>query len=186
MDAERDIEDAILLIRARNGDAAAFADFVLRWHGRLRAHAERLTGHPAAADDVTQETWIAVLKGLGRLTDVEAYRAWIYRILSRKAADWIRSRERRRRLDRRFAAEAARSSSEEERSDRIDSLDDAIARLSPPLRHVVLLHYVEEFSVEEVADVLGIPRGTVKSRLHNARKQLRALIEEESNAQTER
>jgi RNA polymerase sigma factor (sigma-70 family) len=186
MDAERDIEDALLLIRARSGDADAFTDFVLRWQDRLRAHAERLTGHPAAADDVLQETWIAVLKGLGRLSDVEAFRAWIYRILSRKATDWIRSRQRRRRLDRRVAAEAARSSGDEERSDRIESLDDAVKRLSPPLRHVVLLHYVEEFSVEEVADVLGIPGGTVKSRLHNARKQLRALIEEESNAETER
>ncbi|MFC1597259.1 RNA polymerase sigma factor, partial [Planctomycetota bacterium] len=98
----------------------------------------------------------------------------------------IRSRQRRRRLGKRFAAEAAVSSGDEERSDRIDSLDHAVKRLSPPLRHVVLLHYVEEFSIEEVADILGIPRGTVKSRLHNARKQLRALIEEESNAQTER
>ena len=186
MDAERDIQDALLLIRARNGDADAFTDFVLRWQGRLRTHAERLTGHPAAADDVLQETWIAVLKGLGRLSDVEAYRAWLFRILSRKATDWIRRRQRRRRLGRRFAAEAVVSSDAEERSDRIESLDDAVKRLSPPLRHVVLLHYVEEFSVEAVADILGIPRGTVKSRLHNARKQLRTLIEEESNAETER
>lgn len=186
MDAERDIEDALLLTRARGGDADAFTDFVLRWQDRLRSHAERLTGHPAAADDVLQETWIAALKGLGRLSDVEAFRAWIYRILSRKATDWIRSRQRRRRLGRRFAAEPVASSADGERSDRIESLDHAIKRLSPPLRHVVLLHYVEEFSVEEVADVLGIPRGTVKSRLHNARKQLRALIEEQSNAETER
>lgn len=186
MDTERDIEDAILLIRARNGDAEAFADFVLRWQDRLRVHAERLTGHPAAADDVLQETWIAVLKGLGRLSDVEAFRAWIYRILSRKATDWIRSRQRRRRLSKRFAAEPAVLAGDEERSDWIDSLDHAIKRLSPPLRHVVLLHYVEEFSVEEVAEILRIPRGTVKSRLHNARKQLRALIEEEDDAETER
>ena len=186
MDAERDIEDALLLIRARNGDADAFTDFVMRWQERLRAHAERLTGHPEAADDVLQESWIAVLKGLRRLSDVDAFRPWIYRILSRKAADWVRSRQRRRRLGRRFAAEAARSSGDEERSDRIESLEDAVKRLSQPLRHVVLLHYVEELSVEEVADILRIPRGTVKSRLHNARKQLRALIEEESNAETER
>ena len=123
---------------------------------------------------------------LGRLSEVEAFRAWIYRILSRKATDWIRSRQRRRRLGRCFAAEAAVLSGDEERSDRIESLDHAVKRLSPPLRHVVLLHYVEEFSVEEVAHILGIPRGTVKSRLHNARKQLRALIEEQSDAEAER
>ena len=186
MDGEKDIEDALLLIRARNGDADAFTQFVLRWQERLRAHAERLTGHPTAADDVLQETWIAVLKGLGGLSDVEAFRAWIYRIVSRKAADWIRRRQRRRRLGRRFAAEAAPSFADEEPSDRIESLDDAVKRLSPPLRHAVLLHYVEEFTVEEVADVLRIPVGTVKSRLHNARKQLRALIEEQSHAETER
>ena len=62
MDAERDIEDALLLIRAQNGDADAFTHFVLRWQDRLRVHAERLTGHPAAADDVLQETWIAALR----------------------------------------------------------------------------------------------------------------------------
>ena len=186
MDAERDIEDALLLVRARNGDADAFTEFVLRWQDRLRGHAERLTGNSSSANDVLQETWIAVLKGLGRLSDVDAFRAWIYRILSRKATDWIRRRQRRRRLGRRFAAEAARSSDDEERSDRIESLDDAVKRLSPPLRHVVLLHYVEEFSVEAVAGILGIPRGTVKSRLHNARRQLRALFEENGNAETER
>jgi RNA polymerase sigma-70 factor (ECF subfamily) len=186
MDAERDVEDALLLLRARNGDADAFSEFVLRWHGRLRTHAGRLTGHSAAADDVLQETWIAVLKGLGRLSDVVGFRAWLFRILSRKATDWIRRRQRQRRLHERFAAEALASFGDEERSDRIESLDAALKRLSTPLRHAVLLHYVEEFSVEEVADILGIPGGTVKSRLHNARKQLRALIEEEENAETER
>lgn len=185
MDAGRDIEDALLLVRARNGDADAFAEFVRRWHGRLRTHAERLTGHSAAADDVLQETWIAVLKSLGGLEDVEAFRAWLFRILSRKAADWIRRRQRERRLHERFAAETLVSSRDENRTDRIDSLDDALQRLSTPLRHAVLLHYVEEFSVEQIADILGIPCGTVKSRLHNARRQLRALIEEENNAKTE-
>jgi RNA polymerase sigma-70 factor (ECF subfamily) len=186
MNARRDIEDALLLLRARNGDADAFADFVIRWQDRLRGHAERLTGQRAAADDVLQETWIAVLKGLWRLSDLGAYRAWIYRILSRKAADWVRRNQRQRRLDRHAAREAVVTSGGEQRSDRIESLDDAVKRLSPPLRDVVLLHYVEGFSVEEVAGVLRIPRGTVKSRLHNARKQLRALIEEQNHAEAER
>ena len=185
MDAERDIEDALLLVRARNGDADAFADFVLRWHGRLRTHAERLTGHSAAADDVLQETWIAVLKGLDRLADVEAFRAWLFRIVSRKAADWIRRCQRQRRLQKRFAAETLATSDDEGQSHRIESLDDALKRLSTPLRHAILLHYVEGFRVEQVGDILGIPCGTVKSRLHNARRQLRALIEDENNAETE-
>ena len=184
MNAGRDIDDALLLLRARDGDAQAFTDFVLRWQDRLRAHARRLTGHQAAADDVLQETWVAVLKGLGRLSDVEAYRTWIYRILSRKAADWVRGRQKRRRLDRRVARDAIVFSDQAGRSERIESLDDAVKCLSPPLRSAVLLHYVEEFSVEEVARILTIPRGTVKSRLHNARRQLRALIEEQDHAET--
>jgi RNA polymerase sigma-70 factor (ECF subfamily) len=185
MNPGQEIEDALLLLRSQHGDADAFTRFVLRWQDRLRAHALRLVQNHAAADDIVQETWMAVLKGLGRLSDVEAYRAWMYRILSRKAADWIRSCQRRRLPGRRFAADGVPSYGEVERVDRIECLEDAIGRLSAPLRQVVLLHYVEEFSVEEIAGVLGIPRGTVKSRLHNARKQLRALMEEQDNAKAE-
>lgn len=186
MNAGRDIDDALLLLRAQNGDAQAFADFVSRWHDRLCEHARRLTGQRAAADDVVQETWIAVLAGLGRLADVDAFRTWVYRILSRKAADWVRRRQRQRRLGRAFAEQAVSVSDSKNRSEQIESLDDALKLLAPPLRHAVLLHYVEQFSVEEVAGILGIPRGTVKSRLHNARKQLRALMEESTDDERER
>jgi RNA polymerase sigma-70 factor (ECF subfamily) len=187
MNAGQEIEDALLLLRAQNGDADAFTRFILRWQDRLRAHALRLSQNEAGADDIVQETWMAVLKGLGRLSDVEAYRAWMYRILSRKAADWIRSRQRRRLPGRSLAAEAAPSPGEpEQRVDRIESLEDAIGQLSAPLRDVVLLHYVEEFSVEDIAGILVIPGGTVKSRLHNARKQLRVLIEEQENVKAKR
>jgi RNA polymerase sigma-70 factor (ECF subfamily) len=183
MNTLRHTEDALLLLRAREGDPDAFTEFVVRWQEQLRSLAWFLTEDQAGADDILQETWIAVLKGLRQLSDVEAYKAWIYRILSHKAADWVRRRQRQRKLRWKSAAERQRLSTQDDRPERIESLEEAVQLLSPPLRHVVLLHYIEEFAVEEVAGILGIPQGTVKSRLHNARKQLRALIEEQDNVE---
>jgi RNA polymerase sigma-70 factor (ECF subfamily) len=183
MNPSQEIDDVLLLLRAREGDADAFTRFVLRWQDRLRAHALRLTDDQVGADDVLQETWIAVLKGLRRLSDLESYRTWIYRILGHKAADWVRSRQRQRRLRWRYAE--AHSSADKVESQHVQTLDEVFKLLTAPLRHVVLLHYIEEFTIEDIAEILGIPRGTVKSRLHYARKRLRALIEEQNIVRAE-
>jgi RNA polymerase sigma-70 factor (ECF subfamily) len=128
-----------------------------------------------AARDVVQETWIGVIRGLRGLRDPAQFPAWIYGTATRKCADAIRANNRRRRLDAQAAGESARPMESLTAEQQID-LATAIRGLPPIHRAAVHLFYREELSVEEIASVLGIPAGTVKSRLHHARDALRRQL----------
>jgi RNA polymerase sigma-70 factor (ECF subfamily) len=171
------ILDELLVLDSQAGDEAALAELVRRWHPRLLAHAFRLTGDQDGAGDVVQEAWLGIVRGLERIDDPARFAGWARRVVANKAADWIRRRQVERRtspldLSTASAAETPGRSSEASRAVR-----DAIAGLDDAHRSVVALHYVEDMSVAEIAAVLDIPVGTVKSRLHTARERLRTALE---------
>ena len=143
----------------------------------LRYAARVLGGFDSAeaARDVVQETWIGVIRGLRGLRDPAQFPAWIYGIATRKCADAIRANTRRRRLDSQAADESARPMESVTAEQQID-VATAIRGLPPIHRAAVHLFYREELSVDEIASVLGIPAGTVKSRLHHARDALRRQL----------
>jgi RNA polymerase sigma-70 factor (ECF subfamily) len=143
----------------------------------LRYAARVLGGSDSAeaARDVMQETWIGVIRGLRGLRDPAQFPAWIYGIATRKCADVIRANTRRRRLDAQAAGESSRAMESLTVEQQID-VATAIRELPPIHRAAVHLFYREELSVEEIASVLGIPAGTVKSRLHLARDALRRQL----------
>lgn len=95
--AERVINE-LLVLEAQSGDEKALSALVNRWQRPLLRHALQLTGHGDAAADVVQETWLAIARGLGRLDDPACFAHWALQILSRKAADWVRQRQRDQRL----------------------------------------------------------------------------------------
>ncbi len=173
----RRIEEELLVIRCQEGDEAAIAELVARWHPRLVRYAWRLTGNESTARDVVQESWIAVVRGIARLDDPACFPAWIYRVLHRRATDWIRGEQRRRKLHGELEnaelirADEARNAPASGSSAGRD-LRGAIDRLPADDKAVLTLKYLEEFSIAEIADALGLPEGTVKSRLHYAREKL--------------
>ena len=178
------ILDEWLVLAARDGNAAAFEALVRRLQPGMKRHAWRLSGNGSAAADITQESWLAVARGLRRLHDPAGFRGWVFRIVTHKAADWVRKQERNRELTKTVASREPMRRSSDLESDAANEagasqrqLRDAIAQLSPELRAVVSLHYGEGLAVADVAQALGIPPGTVKSRLHNARERLRHLLE---------
>jgi RNA polymerase sigma-70 factor (ECF subfamily) len=142
----------------------------------LRYAARVLGGSDSAeaARDVVQETWIGAIRGLRGLRDPAQFPAWIYGIATRKCADAIRANTRRRRLDVQ-AAESSRPVENLTSEQQID-LATAIRGLPPIHRAVVHLFYREEMSIEEIASVLRIPAGTIKSRLHHARDALKRQL----------
>ena len=144
----------------------------------LRYTARVLGGSDSAdaARDVVQETWIGAIRGLRGLRDPAQFPAWIYGIATRKCADAIRGNTRRRRLETQAAAGESSRPVENPTSEQQIDLATAIRGLPPIHRAVVHLFYREELSVEEIATVLGIPAGTVKSRLHHARDALKRLL----------
>lgn len=171
-----DIETELLVLDAQRGDGAALERLVRQWDGPLRRYAGRLTGRSDAAADIAQETWLAVARGIRRLDDPARFRAWVFRIAHHKSADWAN----RQRQERKAAAEAAAhrpAGMAPEQNDEIALLRREIDALPVESHAVLALHYLEGFSIAEIGEVLAIPAGTVKSRLHTARTRLRERLE---------
>jgi len=168
--------DEYLVVLSQSGSSEALDGLARRWTPRLLRYAARVLGGSSddaeTAHDVVQEVWIGVIRGLRGLRDPAQFPAWIYGITTRKCADVIRTNIRRRRLD---ADSAGGRSREETGLTPEHQIDLATAIRGLPLTHraVVHLFYREEMSVEEIASILEIPVGTVKSRLHSARATLR-------------
>lgn len=168
--------DAYLVAAARAGDRQALEELSRRWHGRLLAHACRLSGNPDHADDITQDAWSEILRGLPGLDSAEAFPAWAYRIVTRRCTRSIRTRLRR------SAGEAASAQdpclpttaiSEQETQTDIERIQRAMRKLPSVQSATAALFYVEGLRVAEIAVAMNVPTGTVKTRLMHARNTLR-------------
>ncbi len=171
--------DEYLVIECQLGNADAFRALFRRWNGRLLGHAHNLIGDREAALDVTQESWMGIVRGLHGLRDPARFPSWALRIVANKARDWIRREQSRRRLMEEGAVEPPRPATSDDGDDDLDRLRAGLAALEHDKRLVLRLHYLEGRSVAEIASELGVPPGTVKSRLFNARNELRHRLEEE-------
>ena len=171
------ILDAYLVASARLGDREAFGLLVRRWHGKLVAHAWRLLRDEDAAKDAVQESWAEMLRGLSRLRDEGAFRAWAYRIVSRRCARTIVRNRGERRLAEEMAAMPADEGAEPPSALDVAAVHRALASLPPEQQAAVALFYLEDMSVAEVAVALDVPAGTVKTRLMHARRKLRGAFE---------
>ena len=174
------IFDEYLVVMSQGGSREALAVLVRRWSPRLQRYCARLLRSQELGEDVMQEVWINALGGMARLGDPARFPAWIYAIATRRCADVVRDRVRSRQLNNGVSAlqaigfpENGHGSTPERGLD----LAAAIERLPLDQRLTVSLHYAEDLSVEEVAAVLNVPPGTVKSRLHHARIALKHYLQ---------
>ncbi len=167
--------DEYLAASARAGSHVALGKLAARFQPRLLGHARRLTGDAEAARDVVQEAWVEIVRGIPQLDDATAFPAWAFRIVSRRCARWVRTRQRRRRLDTAYIAEPSETTTRDggERASDSARLGRAISGLPPDQSAAIALFYLEDLSVAEIAVVLGVPSGTVKTRLMHAREKLR-------------
>ncbi len=172
-DSQR-LYDELLVTLARTGDRAAFARLAARWQPRLVRTARRLLRDDDLAREVVQESWVAICRGIARLREPERFAAWAFGILYRKSADGLRrtvvARGRSSLLD--PDAEGASACPPEDWL----SLDQAMARLSADHRATALLYFGEGLTLAEISLALGVPAGTVKSRLFHARKHLQSSL----------
>jgi RNA polymerase sigma-70 factor, ECF subfamily len=177
MDQRERLEHELLVLRCQEGDVAAFEQLVERWQERLWRHAWRLTGDDDAAWDALQDAWIGISRGIARLAEPAAFSAWAYQIVGHKCRDWLRRHRRQRQIDEIYAAEVQESHDANRESEPFASLKEALAQLSGPDRAIIALHYDDRFGTAAIAAILGIPEGTVKSRLFHARRRLRNFLE---------
>ena len=166
------IADEILVMDAQSGHREAFDMLVLRWQKRLWWHALNLTGRPEAAWDITQDSWLDIVRGLTRLTDPAKFGSWAYRIVTHKAYDW-RCRDGRERSPEIDPEDSPAVSAEPGKLETSGDVHDILRRLPARAQVVLNLYYLEGFSLAEIAAILGTPEGTVKSRLHAARIEFR-------------
>lgn len=176
------IEDEILILAAQAGDSAAFEAILQRWLPIMRRHAARLTGDSIAAEDVAQEACLALVGALSHLQDPARARGWMLRIVTHKATDWVRRRQRDRQLTRTLQNREPTSipsdlQSKNDSHEQAVLIRNACMCLPADLRAVVSLFYGEGMSIVAIADGLGVPVGTIKSRLHAARAELKTLLE---------
>jgi RNA polymerase sigma-70 factor (ECF subfamily) len=175
--------DEYLVAACQQGDRRALRLLVTRWTPRFRRLAYRFVGDREAALDVTQEAWIGVVRGLNGLHDPARFRAWSYRIVANKARDHIRRERTRRKAsnpgDGEWPAQAGPEVLKAEGDSRQSRLQDAMSRLADDQTTLLSLYYGEGLSVGELGQVLGVPKGTVKSRLYHARQALKRLMEQE-------
>ncbi len=177
-----DILDELLVLRCQGGEFAALDVLARRWHPRFEKLAMRLTGRSEVAADVAQEAWLAIVNGVRRLDDPARFKSWSYRIVANKCADWIRREQRRRRTTEEVAREPAPpiESDPEPPWGETGPLRIALRALPPERRALLSMFYLDGLSVAAIARSLGIPAGTVKSRLFHARHHLRRTLEETS------
>jgi RNA polymerase sigma-70 factor (ECF subfamily) len=143
---------------------------VSRWQKRLWQHAFRLTDDAQAAWDITQQSWLGIIKGLRKLHDPANFKAWVYGITTNKSIDWIRKTKTVKHISIEDIKE------EQQHNEKKDTgVKELLEKLEAGKKAVLSLYYFEQLSVSEISDALNIPKGTVKSRLHNARKELKEL-----------
>jgi RNA polymerase sigma-70 factor (ECF subfamily) len=171
------VADEMLVLAAQARQVEAFERLAIRWHPRLLRYAHRLTGDSEGAREVAQEAWVAIARGLGRLEDPATFGPWALRITNRRCADWIARRQKTRRRTAVLDAAAEATTEHDSRGNDLARVRDALRRLDPDRRALMAMFYVEGLTVAEIASVLEIPAGTVKSRLYYARARLRAALE---------
>ncbi len=163
--------DEILVMDCQSGRVKAMEMLVSRWQKRLWQYAYHLTGSADAAWDITQESWLGIIKGIGKLHDPARFRPWAYKIITNKANDWIKKKKDTRYI----SIEETNVPQHEEKKD--IGVKDLVQKMDFRKKVVLSLYYFEQLSVSEISVALRIPKGTVKSRLAGAREELKKLYQ---------
>lgn len=175
--AARRARDELLALRCQLGEPAAFEELIHEFERPLLYYTVKLIGEENQAFDVLQEVWLRAFRQVGRLSEPASLRAWLYRMAHGIAVDRIRQDRSRRRV------EQTRAESLDEAADDpgfgphdAAAVHRALDQIELVHREVLVLQFMEDMSIADIASVLDCPPGTVKSRLHYAKRALREAL----------
>lgn len=178
-------DDTAVIELAQRGDRAAFGELVKRYQKRAYAVAYGLVGNREDALELAQESFAKAYKAMGRFDTGMPFYPWLYRIVKNTCLNHLNRRKRRGEtsLDgmmddgRDFAAGHDGPEKLAHRSELRGRISEAMQVLNDAHREILTLRHIEELSYAEIAEVLDVPKGTVMSRLHAARRSLREALE---------
>lgn len=172
------VDEATLAARAQAGDRSAFGELVSRHAAQARRVARAVLQDPDDADDAAQDAFLAALTKLHQYDATRRFGPWLMRIVANAATDRRRRRTVRRvePLDPGLVGGGARPDVVAERQVLLGRLREALAQLPERRRLAVVLFDVEGYSHAEIAEILGMPEGTVRSEVFHARRRLRTLL----------
>ena len=169
------LTEQILVFRCQLGDELAFEQLLTDYDSRLRYYVRRILGSSDKAEDIMQVVWLTVWRQLPKLRNVEAFRLWLYRIARNIAFQSLRVSSKELALcddlgapdeqDETFTPEDAAA------------IHAALDRLNPAHKEALVLRFLEGMAYEEIAQLVGCPLGTIRSRIHYAKKALRREME---------
>ncbi len=170
-----DIIDELLVLGARAGRKTDLARLIERWDARLVRHAAHMLGDADAGADAAQDAWLKIVRRIGTLRDPSRFGPWAVRITTNVCRDARRRGKRAKASSSGVDPDRVASDSTTDGSD-IDRLRAELGRLPGEQRALLSLRYTDRLGLAEIARVLGVPVGTVKSRLHAARAELRRSL----------
>lgn len=174
-------EEAVLIEAAKSGDQEAFRHIVERYQGAVYNLAYRMLGTPEEAEDAAQEIFVRIYRQLGRYDPERKFSTWTLAIATNYCIDQLRRRRMQLvPLENIIPWARTRDSGPEGEAlsgESRDEMQRLLKRLPEKYRAPLVLRYWEDLSCAEIAEILGVPEGTIKTQIHRARKQLGKMLE---------
>lgn len=183
---EQMIREKIKLVK--KGDQSAFEEVVLFYQNKIYQHCYRMLGNAHEAEDIAQEAFIRAYVNIHSFDEGRKFSSWLYRIATNLSIDRLRKRKPDYFLDAevkggdglnmysRLQSEESSIVEEVENNELQRYIHGEISQLPPKYRSIIMLRYLEEFSLKEISEMLEIPMGTVKTRIHRGREALRKRL----------
>jgi RNA polymerase sigma-70 factor (ECF subfamily) len=176
-DSAEQLYERVLVIRCRAGDQNGFTELVACYQPRLRYYLRQIIPESHTIEDILQEVWLDVFRGISGLMEVSAFRGWLYRIARFRALGELRKRKPLNQLMDEADVIDEGDYEASVSAENAEQIHAALQELAAEHCEVLVLRFLEDMSYEEMASVTGCPIGTVRSRIYYAKQALRRVLE---------
>jgi RNA polymerase sigma-70 factor (ECF subfamily) len=169
-------QDEWIALRCQAGDKTGFEDLVAIMERPLLYYATKLTGNAETALDVLQDVWVKVFRGIRGIKNPASLRPWLYQVTHGLAVDRIRRHVSTEKAEEVYVAGFHEATDVSFTGDDVAAIHEALNYLEPKHREVLVLYFLEDLSLAEIAAVVGCSEGTVKSRLYYAKRTMKEIL----------
>lgn len=176
MNSSDQLIEQVLVLRCQIGDKDALAELIDLYQAPLRYFISRLSVNPEMAEDIFQDTWLTVIRRIYSLKKLDAFSTWLYRIARNKVYQQLRRKKIVTKLDEKIVVP---NNTEDDTFSPEDAakIHRCLKKLIPEYREVLMLRFLEQMSYKQISEVLNCNPGTVKSRIHYAKIELKKEME---------